>query len=69
MIDLLANTLGAPYLLAREILGPRIASYFNQWRGVIMPTTEGDSFGYLPWIVILVTVIAILVLYIVVGIV
>ena len=45
------------------------SSYFNQWRGVIMPTTEGDSFGYLPWIVILVTVIVILVLYIVVSIV
>jgi hypothetical protein len=34
-----------------------------------MHTREDDSFGYLPWIVILFTVIVVLVVYIVLGIV
>ena len=69
MIDLLAVTLEPSYLLAGEFFGPRIANCFIKGRGVIMHTSEDDSFGYLPWIVVLFTVIVILVMYIVVGIV
>lgn len=34
-----------------------------------MPATEDESFGYLPWLFILLTVIVLLVLYIVVAVV
>ena len=34
-----------------------------------MPATEHESFGFLPWVIILATVIVMLVLYIVVAVV
>jgi hypothetical protein len=58
---------GLSNFFAPEIIGTRIAIHLKEGRGVIMPSSKDEPFGFLPWIAVLVTVIVMLVLYIVIA--
>jgi hypothetical protein len=54
----------ACYLLAREIFRSLNCTLLPREKGAWMSVAKEESFGFLPWIAILVTVIVILIVYI-----